>query len=66
MKIRIAVVVDKVVEAPDFLRPYFNKELDWADMSRKDEEAYDRWYEDLIQKHTILDGGEWVMVEEDV
>lgn len=66
MKIRIAVVVDKVVEAPDFLRPYFNKELSWADLRGKDEEAYVRWYEDLIQKHTILDDGEWVMVEEDV
>lgn len=66
MKIRIAVVVDKVVEAPDFLRPYFTKELDWADLQGKDEEAYARWYEELIQKHTILDGGEWAMVEEDV
>ena len=66
MKIRIAVVVDKVVEAPDFLRPYFNKELDWADLQGKDEEAYTRWYEELVQKHTILDEGEWVMVEEDV
>jgi hypothetical protein len=66
MKIRIAVVVDKVVEAPDFLRPYFNKELDWADLQGEDEEAYVRWYEDLIQKHTILDDGEWVIVKEDV
>ena len=65
MKIRIAVVVDKVVEAPDFLRPYFNKELDWEDLRGKEEEAYARWYEDLIQKYTILDSGEWVMVEED-
>ena len=60
MKIRIPVVVDKVVEAPDFLRPYINKELDWVDLRGKDEEAYNRWYEELIQKHTILDGGEWV------
>lgn len=60
MKIKIAVVVDKVVEAPDFLRPYINKELDWADLRGKDEKAYNRWYEELIQKHTILDGGEWV------
>ena len=66
MKIRIAVVVDKVVEAPDFLRPYFNKELDWTNLQGKDEEAYTRWYEELVQKHTILDEGEWVMVEEDV
>lgn len=60
MKIRIPVVVDKVVEAPDFLRPYINKELDQADLRGKDEEAYNQWYEELIQKHTILDGGEWV------
>ena len=65
MKIRIAVVVDKVVEAPDFLRPYINKEQDWADLRGKEAEAYERWYDELLARETILDEGEWMAAEED-
>lgn len=65
MKVRITVVVDKVVEAPDFLRPYIAKEREWADLRGKEADAYDRWYEELLERETILDEGEWMVVEED-
>ena len=64
MKIRIGVVINKEIEAPDFIRPYLDKSKEWFDMSKEERRAYDEWYAEVCKEHTILDSGEWVIVEE--